>query len=204
MTDHVHTLRSIANENNRDKRTVQNWLARAKDDGHGELGTLINNVRMFTDAERDILASYAGADREPSPTAQATAAAPVSVEVGNHAMVLSAPQLPSQFSLETLRTSEVTAFDDPLAIANQALAIADQIQTAMDADLAQRQQRLNATQQANAELAKRVQDMKLKQLKYDLQASQIDQATTDRTMTLQESLAELTRLGKPQEPAPGA
>jgi hypothetical protein len=186
-TNYIHSLRTIADAANREKRTVQNWYARAKEE-HGELGILVNGVRLFTNEERDILTSYAGADR-PDPLPEPDTP-PVTVVAGNHHLVLAPPIMPQAFSLESLRSSEAVSFEDPLALANRALAIADQIQTAMDADL-------KARQQANEELKKRIQTMKLNQLKYEIQANILDSATTDRTISLQDSLAELARLGKP-------
>ena len=118
------------------------------------------------------------------------------VEVGNHAMVLAAPTLPSSYSLETLRTSEVTAFEDPLAVANQALAIADQIQQAMKQDLQQRQIQLQQTTQANDALGQKIQEMKLEQRLYQMQADQLNQQTTAKTQSLQDAIAALGKLGK--------
>jgi hypothetical protein len=63
---------------------------------------------------------------EPPQTESVAVAKPaVSVEVGNHVIVLSQPELPQTYSLETLRHSEVVAFDDPLALAAQFLQTAD-------------------------------------------------------------------------------
>jgi len=59
----VHTYTSISKEKSRDKRTVQGWCDKARRDGH-ELGEIINGARMFSDEERTLILTYAGAATE--------------------------------------------------------------------------------------------------------------------------------------------
>jgi hypothetical protein len=80
--ERIHTLRTIADELGRDKRTVQNWYTQAKDQ-HGELGEIIDGTRYFNAEERSILVSYAGADCTPTKTT-----AKVEIDSGNHQLVL--------------------------------------------------------------------------------------------------------------------
>ncbi|MGG6297832.1 hypothetical protein ACQ4M4_25850 [Leptolyngbya sp. AN02str] len=127
---------------------------------------------------------------------------PVTVEVGNHALTLAAPQLPQQYSLETLRAGEVVSFDDPLAIAQQFLTAADGLQTAMQQDIEARQARLQQTQQAKDAIANKRRELELEARLYQMQTQQIDASTTAETQKLQEELAALQRLGKPSEPSP--
>ena len=77
----------------------------------------------------------------------------VTVEIGNHVLVLSQPELPQTYSLESLRQSEVVAFDDPLAIAAQFLETADVLTAEMQRDIRVREQKLQQTQQAKAAIA---------------------------------------------------
>jgi hypothetical protein len=130
---------------------------------------------------------------DPTPVSQP----PVTVEVGNHTIVLSAPDLPQTYSLETLRADEALLFDDPLAIAAQFLVVADQVQTAMEADIAQREQKLAATRQAKDAITAKAQELKLEQRFYKERAHLIDTAQTHETQTLQTALNTLQALGKP-------
>jgi hypothetical protein len=65
----THTLNSIAQERDVNKRAAQSWLARAKAK-HGELGEIIGTTRHFSDEERDILLGYAGEPRRKAETSR--------------------------------------------------------------------------------------------------------------------------------------
>ncbi len=129
---------------------------------------------------------------EPAVTATAT------VEVGNHQIVLATPQLPQTYSLESLRTSEAISMDDPLAVAQQFLEVANNLTTAMKGDIAQREQRLNETRKAKDAIAGKAAELRLESRLYQLQTSVLDQSVTAETTALQEALAQLQTLGKPQ------
>ncbi len=121
----------------------------------------------------------------------------VRVEMGNHQLVLSAPDLPQTYSLGALRTGESVQFEDPLAIAAQFLVIADQVQAAMESDIQQREQKLAATRQAKDTIAAKAQELKLEQRLYKERTHLIDTAQTHETQGLQQSLTTLQSLGKP-------
>jgi hypothetical protein len=188
----VHTLSSIAFELNREKRTVQTWYQKAKAELGEEIGEIINGIRHFSDSERSILVSYAGADRP----AKAPATPTVEVERGNHQIVLATPDLPQAYSLEGLRVTESVGFEDPLAIAQQFLQVADQIQTAMETDIQQREQRLNQTQQAKHQIATKAQELRLDQRFYQERTRNLDTALSAETQELQTAFADLQKLGK--------
>jgi hypothetical protein len=95
-----HTLRSIAAATDRDKRTVQSWFRKANDDSQNEVGALIDGVRYFSDDERDQLLAYMG--EKPRVGEAAPAVPTVTVEIGNHHVVLAQPVLPQDYSLESL------------------------------------------------------------------------------------------------------
>lgn len=123
----------------------------------------------------------------------------ITVETGNHQITLSSPQLPQTFTLEGLRTSEAVSFEDPLAVAQQFLAVADNLTSAMQNDIQQRQQRLTQTRQAKDAIATKKQQLELEARLYRLQTQQLDGALSNETAELQRQLAELQKLGKPQE-----
>ncbi len=139
------------------------------------------------------------------PTAPEPAATPVQVTVqaGNHYMVLSTPQLPQTYSLEGLRSSEAVGFDDPLAIAARFPQDADTLKSAMQQDIVQRQQRLAQTQQAKDAIAAKTQKLQLEARLYQMQSQGLDTALTSETQQLSEQLQQLNRMGKPTEPADG-
>jgi hypothetical protein len=135
-----HTLRSIAATTDRDKRTVQSWFRKASDACQDEVGALIDGVRYFSDDERDQLLAYMG--EKSGAVAEAPSTPTVTVEIGNHVIVLSQPELPQTYSLESHRQSDVVAFDDPLAIAAQFLQTADVLTAEMQRDIRVREQKL--------------------------------------------------------------
>jgi hypothetical protein len=126
----------------------------------------------------------------------------VTVEVGNHHMVVSPPQMPQTYSLDVLRNSEAMAFDDPLSVAAQYLTAGDGLINAMGQDIAARQERLNQTRQAKDAIAAKKQTLELEARLYQLQTQQLDGALNAETQQLQQQLAALQQLGKPQEAAP--
>ncbi|XGV94414.1 MAG: hypothetical protein ACAF41_00885 (plasmid) [Leptolyngbya sp. BL-A-14] len=121
----------------------------------------------------------------------------VTVEIGNHALVLSQPELPQTYSLESLRQSEVIAFDDPLAIAAQFLQTADVLTAEMQRDIRVREQKLQQTQQAKAAIAEKATEFKLEARLYRERTAMLATAQSQETQSLQQSLTTLQNLGKP-------
>ena len=135
---------------------------------------------------------------EPPETAPVGVEKPaVTVEIGNHAIVLSQPELPQTYSLETLRQSEVIAFDDPLAIAVQFLETADVLTAEMQRDIRVREQKLQQTQQAKAAIAEKATEFKLEARLYRERTAMLATAQSQETQSLQQSLTTLQNLGKP-------
>ena len=131
-----------------------------------------------------------------APSEPETVPIQTTVEVGNHQIVLSTPQLPAQFSLESLRFGESITFEDPLAVASQFIAVADQISDAMDTDLDHRKAKLNQTKQAKGAITAKANALKLQQQRYQERAYRIDSEQTDQTDSLKEALELLQALGK--------
>ncbi|MBE9160674.1 hypothetical protein IQ265_28195 [Nodosilinea sp. LEGE 06152] len=132
------------------------------------------------------------------------AAADITIHTGNHCTSLDVPGFEGMtIDLGQFRDSESLVIDDPLAAAEQFLAAADLIQGALTDDIAAREQRLQATKQAQAKVATKAQELALEQRLYRLQTSQIDQAQTEEAKALADALAQLQSLGKPST-APSA
>ena len=121
----------------------------------------------------------------------------VTVEVGNHQIVLSQPTMPQTYSLESLRQSEVIAFDDPLAIAAQFLQTADVLTAEMQRDIRVREHNLQQTQQAKAAIAEKATEFKLEARLYRERTEMLATAQSQETQSLQQSLTTLQNLGKP-------
>ncbi|PSB23475.1 hypothetical protein [Stenomitos frigidus] len=191
-----HTLRSIALETDRDKRTVARWLDRASVDCQDEIGAVIDGCRYFSDDERAMLLAH-----EKPKAAESVPVEPdkqsITVEIGNHAIVLSQPELPQTYSLETLRQSEVIAFDDPLAIAAQFLETADVLTAEMQRDIRLREHKLQQTQQAKAAITEKATEFKLEARLYRERTAMLATAQSQETQSLQQSLTTLQNLGKP-------
>ncbi len=125
----------------------------------------------------------------------------VTVETGNHQLVLTTPHLPQTYSLEGLRADTAIQFEDPLALAAQFLEAADLVTNAMQADLQQREAQLNQTRQAKDAIAKKATELHLEQRLYQERAHYIDTTQTRETASLQETLRTLQALGKPPAPS---
>ncbi len=124
------------------------------------------------------------------------------VDVGNHAITLANPALPTAYSLETLRTSEAVSIEDPLAIAASFLQDADLLVNAMQQDIQARTARLHQTKQAKAAIADKARKLELEARLYQMSTQQLDTALSAETSDLQAALGQLQALGKPtQQPS---
>jgi hypothetical protein len=192
----METLKDIATAYGVSIQTVHNWKTSAE----SHAGAAIEGQPHPTDGRKVVytaqqVAAIVG-DRRPLAAQQA--AAQVTVETGNHCSQLAAPQVAGAFSLEQFRADDVTAltFEDPGAVADQFLAVADQLLAGMDADVKARQQRLDATKAAQAKVASKAQELSLEARLYRLQAGQLDTAQTAETQALQDAVAALQSMGK--------
>ncbi|MBD2261121.1 hypothetical protein [Pseudanabaena sp. FACHB-2040] len=128
----------------------------------------------------------------------------VTVESGNHCTSLAVPEFGGmQIDLTQFRDSSSLVIDDPLAVAQQFLAVADTVITALDQDAAAREARLQQTRQAREAVTAKAQEMQLEQRLYRERARAADVATTAESQTLANALAQLQSLGKPAAPGAG-
>ncbi|MBE9112227.1 hypothetical protein IQ273_22745 [Nodosilinea sp. LEGE 07298] len=125
----------------------------------------------------------------------------LTIHTGNHCTSIDLPNYQGMtIDLAQFRDSEALVIDDPLAVAEQFLQTADLIQGALADDIAAREQRLQATKQAQSKIAAKAQELALEQRLYRLQTSQLDAAQTDETKSLADALGTLKALGKSTEP----
>jgi hypothetical protein len=147
----------------------------------------------------DAIAAVSGYFLDAAPTApEAPAAGGLTVFTGNHCTTLAVPGFDGMtVNLGQFRDSNALVIEDPLAAAEKFLQAADLIQGALGADIAEREQRLARTKQAQAQVTARAQELALEQRLYRLQAAQLDSTTTQETTALADALAQLQSLGKP-------
>jgi hypothetical protein len=147
----------------------------------------------------DAIAAVSGYFLDAAPTApEAPAAGGLTIFTGNHCTTLAVPGFDGlTVDLGQFRDSTALVIEDPLAVAEQFLQTADLIQGALAVDIAEREQRLARTKQAQAQVATKAQQLALEQRLYRLQAAQLDAATSDETSALADALAQLQSLGKP-------
>jgi len=129
----------------------------------------------------------------------------LTIHQGNHCQTLHIASMDGlTIDLGQFRNSQSLVVEDPVAAAQKFLAAADLIQNALANDIQDRQERLQATKEAQAAVAARAQELALEQRLYRLQTAQIDQATTEESKALANALGALQSLGKPQSAAAAA
>lgn len=183
MTEPV-SLHSFCKENgNLPKTSVRRWL---NDNGYST-----------SDGLSPAAVEAAQEKFCPAPEPTTPAACGLSIHTGNHCTTLATPGFEGMtIDLGQFRDSEALIINDPLAVAEQFLQTADLIQGALASDIADREQRLARTKQAQAQVAAKAQQLALEQRLYRLQAGQLDTATTEKTTALADALAQLQSLGK--------
>ena len=198
----MQTLNDIASSLGVSLQTVYNRKANAEQ----RLGRKIEGTQHPSDKRKvvydaDAIALITGQPMQPIEAVEVT------VETGNHCSKLAKPEMNRlSFSLESFRSDDVEAlvFDNSDDIADQFLAVADQLVGAMDIDIEKREQRLKATKAAQNKVATKAQELKLEQRLYRDRAKDIDSAQTDETQSLQDAVKALQSLGKPQTSPSGS
>ncbi|MEL6137853.1 MAG: hypothetical protein AAFR58_23600 [Cyanobacteria bacterium J06627_28] len=194
----MQTLNDIASSLGVSLQTVYNRKAYAEK----RLGHKIEGTQHPTDKRKIVydakaIALITGQPIEPMTASEAVA---VTVETGNHCKAIAQPEMNGLgFSLEQFRANDIEAliFEHPDEVADQFLAVADQLVAGMGADIKAREQRLKVTQTAQNKVAEKAQELKLEQRLYRDRARDLDVAQTEQTQSLQESLKSLKSLGKP-------
>ncbi len=120
----------------------------------------------------------------------------VTVESGNHTSTLARPELPTELTLENLRTKDFASFENPLAVADQFLMVVGHVKTAMELDLRDKEQKLNETKQATQKLTKAAQELMLEKRLYQMQADNLAKDTANANENLEAALNVLSNLGK--------
>ena len=197
MTTETVSLHAFCRDNDLAKTTVRRWL---NEQGFSTSDGL--SPEAVEAAQAQFCPVPAPAEPEPEPPA-APAPAAMTIHTGNHCTTLAVPGFDGlTVDLGQFRDSTALVIEDPLAVAEQFLQTADLIQGALAVDIAEREQRLARTKQAQAQVATKAQQLALEQRLYRLQTAQLDQAQTNETTALADALAQLQSLGKPATEAP--
>ena len=194
----MQTLNEIASSLGVSLQTVYN----RKGDAEKRLGRKIEGTQHPSDKRKivydaDEIALITG---RPVEAVEAVTPVEVTVETGNHCQALVKPEMNgTQFSLERFRADDVEAliFENPDLVADEFLAVADQLVGAMDADVKAREERLKKTRAAQTKVADKAKELKLEQRLYCDRARDLDTAQTEQTQSLQDALQALQSLGKP-------
>ena len=189
----MKTLNEIAKEFGVSLQTVYNWKSSVEE----ELGRRIEGVPHPNDKRKVVYSPDAVAliTQGRSPIA-----VEVEVEAGDDCSTLAQPELAgTRFSLKEFRSGDVETltFDDPAAIADQFVAVADLLIQGMCSDLEQRERRLQETHAAQKKVAEKAQELKLEQRLYRDRARHLDATQTEQTRDLQAAVEALQGLGKP-------
>jgi hypothetical protein len=193
----MKTLNEIAAEYGVSLQTVYNWRSAVEESS----GQKIEGMPHPNDGRKVVYGADAVAlitqGRNPLQVAEPL---DVTVETGNHCRALAMPDMNgTEFSLEQFRADDIEAwvFDDPAAIADQFLAVADRLVSGMEVDIKQREQRLQATKVAQNKVAEKAQELKLEQRLYRDRTRALDTAQTEQTQSLKDAMESLQSLGKP-------
>jgi len=192
----MQTLNEIASNLGVSLQTVYNRKAEAEE----QLGYEIKGQKHPTDKRKIVYDAEAIALITGRPVEPIAQPVEVTVETGNHCQALAKPEINgTEFSLEKFRADDVEAliFENPALVADEFLAVADQLVGAMDADIKAREQRLKATRVAQGKVVDKARELQLEQRLYRDRARDLDTAQTEHTQSLQDALQSLQALGKP-------
>lgn len=132
---------------------------------------------------------------QPDPT-------PVTPEIhtGNHRVTGQLASLPSAADLGTFRgDAELTTFDAPLAVVDQALDFADALITAIDDDVAYQTQQIQQTQRANAQLKAKLDQVQRRKDQYQTESRMMALFQSQQAAELQQNMQALQQLGQPND-----
>ena len=138
---------------------------------------------------------------EAPPTIAPDVLPPASIDIyqGNHQNTLAAPDLSGSRDLGQLRSPRqaVNSYADPLALAQMVVSQNAQIVGAMSADLEQRQQQLDRTNEALSLVEQSNQNLITQAQSYQIEAAVQGAMLNQQTQALQQKVQQQQSLGKP-------
>lgn len=198
----MKTITELAEQLNITPQAVYNAKRRAEKEYGPILGTVDKRdgkTKRYSQEEWEKILEYATCKAsEPSHNGLETVYKPqVTVETGNHQMVVSTPDLPVAFSLEGLRSTEVTRYDNPLELAMRYKSAGESVVEGMLADVDDRNRRNAETQDAINIIRETNQKIESAAAAYQMVAKLQDSEQNARMQQLQVEAAKLNGLGKP-------
>jgi multidrug efflux pump subunit AcrA (membrane-fusion protein) len=178
------SLSAFCKDNALPKTSVYRWL---KDN---EFDTADG---LTTTTQAAILAHFAP---EPEAQEEPQATEPVVTVLGTVEATLEAPTFSSSVALARLRGGDgaIAAYADPMAAIDQALQLFDAAESAMAADLAQRQALLQQTQNAARQMAAKAAALQAQQAEYKIKSDVMAMLQSQETANLGELLGKAQAL----------
>ncbi len=201
----LHTFRSIGMAINRDKRTIQNWYAKAlADENCTEIGAIDerSGARMFSDDERDILLRYY--TEMPTSSRRDTKSNRPAVEIcdGTEIVTLDTPEMGGAIDLSLFAGGgKMQCIDDPDRVVEGVTNFLDQVLTHLDSDLEEKRSKLDKTAQAREQVSDKVREFAFRSELYRRDAQAIAREQNTATSDLSTMLEQLAQLGKPENAA---
>ena len=187
------TLADIARDTGVTPQAVGRWRKLAEKQ-YGPLNyQQLGNKKDFTaDSVKKIL-EFRPEQPEPDPIRP-------EIHTGNHRVTGQLAPLPSTADLGTFRgDAELTTFDAPLAVVDQALDFADALITAIDDDADYQTQQIQQTQRANAKLKDKLDQVQRRKDRYQTESRMMALLQSQQATELQQNMQQLQQLGQPNE-----
>lgn len=188
------SLHSFCKAHDLAKSTVHRWL---NDEGYTTTGGLSEDAIA---AARE---HFCKPEPAPEPITEVLEPAQEPLEVtvlGTCTPTMEAPTFNSSVALARLRggSGEIAAYADPMAAISQALSLFDAAESAMAADLAQRQALLQQTQTAARAMAAKAAQLQAQQAEYKIKSDVMAMLQNQETANLGELLGKAAALaGEP-------
>ncbi|NEZ66263.1 hypothetical protein D0962_26460 [Leptolyngbyaceae cyanobacterium CCMR0082] len=118
------------------------------------------------------------------------------VQTGNHRVTGQLAVVPNAADLGVFRGDvELTTFDNPLEAVNQALSFADGLLGAMDKDTAYQMTQIQQTQQANATLRSKLDELERRKAQYQTESKVMSMLQGKEAAELQQNMIDLKAMG---------
>jgi hypothetical protein len=216
--ERIHTLKSIADAMQRDKRTAQNWLDKAEAETGGEVGEIINGTRMFSDEEKALLLKFA------KPVSEVKQR--VAVGEAKHGIVPTSAnnpylptidpssaivpttrdaemQLPQGFDVSTALGSidgaKGLAFQNSEDVVNAVIHIQNCVKSALTTKIDEQKNKLELDEEQLLRLEVQQKDFKRWAAFAGHESRNVAEQQTQVTQELQQRYEQTVNLGKPQE-----
>lgn len=194
-----HTFRSIAYDLNRDPRTVRQWYAKAcEENSVTEIGDLIDNVRHFNDAERELLVKYLS-DRPSTKKQIELTYQPSEIVSAEIVQLPDGGFFDPALALARFDNSKGEVFEDPMAIVDAISETLDRVEMVLGQKIDQQLENLEKTKKATQALQERKSRFELRREIAANEARKLAAQQSAATANLKEVYQEVMESGKSDE-----